>query len=158
MPAAPAPSQVHALSQAPAPSIPPQDDEKKARQQLEGKKIPELKVMLKELRAKIPGKKPQMIDTILKLQRLPTANIDRARASLTSGSRRGEGFVHQHYRRWFNGVDLHDRYWNRRQDHHTIKSWRAKFVFSLFQSSIVNGWVLHNQHKKSVHLSRFAKL
>jgi len=49
---------------------------------------------------------------------------------------------HEYYRAHFNAVDLNDRYFYKQQNHHAIRNWEPKFIWSILQIGLNNSWSL----------------
>jgi len=120
-----------------------------------GKTKAELTVIAKALGLRTGNKnKDDILHDIIECQQISKEKITQFRASLKSSSASRTPPHHSKYREAFNGIDLHDRKWNDLQNHHTVKDWRAKFVFSLLQSGIVNAWVVQ-RHFEEITFSKY---
>ena len=129
-------------------NVGPQPEGLPSRESLIKKNVTELKQILRAKSAKIPKTKQGMIDSILSLNSIHPDQVKLAADVLKAGQNTNSAPHHSHNRMSFNTVDLHDRFWNRRQDHLAVRNWRAKFVLSKLQCVLINAWVLYAQHDK----------
>ena len=124
-------------------------------QELLKKSIKELQSMAKDLKIKSTGRKDELVQALISAYQIKADKL-----ALTKQQLRKSGTInaiqHDHYRRTFNAIDLHDRHWNLLQNHHTINSWKAKFVLSLLQSGLVNAFVIQ-KHFENISLLEFAQ-
>ena len=56
----------------------------------------------------------------------------------------GGAVFHSHYKRHFNGVDIHDRYIYKSVSRHHHREWTAALVFWFIRSGMVNVWTVIN--------------
>ena len=52
---------------------------------------------------------------------------------------------HEHYRSFFNGVDLHNRFWYKFYFGYHVKHWQTVYLFSIIKVAIINSWVIFNE-------------
>ena len=116
-----------------------------SRADLMKKKVDELKVILRQKNLKSPTKKAEMVDLLLRANNVKSNELEEAKRKLVAAKTTIIAPHHSHYRNTFNAIDLHDRFWNKRQDHHALRFWRSKFIISLLQSGMINAWVLCSQ-------------
>jgi hypothetical protein len=55
--------------------------------------------------------------------------------------------VHDIYCKYFNLVDLADRYWNRVEQKHQNHNWKSKMCFIIMRYQVINLWVYCCQSK-----------
>lgn len=124
-------------------------------QQLMAKSVPELKAMAKEKALRPKKLKKDLVEDLVRAAELGEGEIRVILETLGKSAFSSSPPQHNFYRANFNGVDLHDRYWNRLQDQHSMKGWQAKFTFGLLQSGLINSWVCYRQFEE-VTLDRYA--
>ena len=49
--------------------------------------------------------------------------------------------LHNHYRSWFNLIDLVDRKWYAVESHHQQYQWRSKMIQAILRYAVLNAWV-----------------
>jgi len=129
---------------------------------LKNKSVEELVDIIKTARwAKVSKsfKKKQLVQTILNAQKSSPPDLEAMMCTLKNQSHQGGAIHHQHYRKTFNTIDLHDRQWNQTQTPHKIKSWEAKLTISLLQTGIINAWSLYRSlnPRTTITYGRFAR-
>jgi len=123
---------------------------------LKGKKLPELRTIAKGLNIRTGGKKRSEVATAITERRtIKQGDVARVTRELDSSASAEQGELHKKYRESFNAIDLHDKQWYAIEGHHSVHSWRAKFVLSLLQSGVVNAWVVM-KHREQIAIGDFA--
>jgi len=97
-----------------------------------------------------PGRKRkhELIEHMVSLIN-PSASEETEFASLkmeiNNSINNGEPPQHAFYRKYFNGVDLHDRYWYKISYNYHVRKWQAAYFFCIFKVALINSWVLHSE-------------
>lgn len=119
------------------------------------RKVPELRLLARDLGIRTGSlTKPELIAKITEARAITGQELEAMRTSLKAASKGGPRLLHDKYVSVFNGVDLHDRHWYAAQNHHSVHSWRAKFVLSLLISGVINTWVVY-KHFEDISLIDF---
>jgi hypothetical protein len=133
------------LSPVPASNIdsPPIQQAQEIEHDLEGKTVKELKRIIRERKVVTKKKrKSDMISAILRHNAVPPDAQSRVGRQLLLAPRVDGDIHHAHYKEHYNSIDQHDRYWYQLECQHPISQWRAKFILSVLQSSMINSWIL----------------
>ncbi len=127
---------------------------------LRGKKIPELKEICRQYHIPSSGNKPTIIGRVMKIVNNYSEhkdNIERLVSHFEQTSFDSPAVQHQFYRKNFNGVDRHDRYFYLCNFKCRAKSWTTKFVLSVFTDIMTNAWVIYNDFRR-IDLPTFRRL
>lgn len=134
------------------------------KEMLEQKNKDELITIIKDARwEKVSSntKKNELVEIILNRQEFTGKEKEKLKEKIKEGIRGHGAIQHTHYKATFNSIDLHDRYWNGSQSHHTVRKWESKLTISLLQSAVVNAWNMFkvlNKKKKIPHSEDFRRV
>jgi len=87
-------------------------------------------------------RKKDFVNVILQGQTIRTNVLDDLKKLLRSSSHKTSPPHHGYYKDYFNGVDLHDRFFYKQRSHHSIRNWEPKFIWSILQVGLNNSWAL----------------
>ncbi len=68
--------------------------------------------------------------------------IDNLKSQIPKANFPIPAFPHEYYHKYFNLVDLHDRYFYHEVSSHYNRNWKKKFLLGLLDSATINVWVL----------------
>lgn len=74
------------------------------------------------------------------------ATLNQLRDAFAETSFEGAGFPHQTYRRDFNLVDMHNRYFYKYRSPHKNRDWLKQYLLGILDSAIINVWSLASKH------------
>lgn len=125
----------------------PESPQKHTLEDLQQKRVQDLKIICDSMNISKAGKKADIIDRILRTQELDEEALRATLDQLRKSGKRGGDVHHQYYKKSFNLIDVHDKYWYDIQPSHTISHWQAKLSISLLDIGLVNTFALGKQKK-----------
>ena len=95
-----------------------------------------------------------MVSIILSSQLISQDELNSIKNKFLSASQQKPAPHHNYYHSNFNAVDIHDGFWNKLQNHHSVRNWKSKMILALLDIGLVNSWSIYNSFK-SITLMEF---